>query len=87
MCAAAIAKMKIKRVFFGCGNDRFGGNGSILSVHSDPNSVSHKYRVRSGLLKDEAVEVFQRFYETENRRAPEVKRWKKNPTADNKSSS
>jgi tRNA-specific adenosine deaminase 2 len=82
MCAAAIAKMKIKSVYFGCGNDRFGGNGSILSVHSDPNSISHKYKVRSGLLKDEAVDVFQRFYETENRRAPEVKRRKKNPSGE-----
>jgi tRNA-specific adenosine deaminase 2 len=86
MCAAAIAKMKIKSVYFGCGNDRFGGNGSILSVHCDPNSISHKYKIRSGLLKDEAVDVFQRFYETENRRAPEVKRRKKNPSSSEKCS-
>lgn len=78
MCAAAIAKMKIKNVYFGCQNDRFGGNGSILAVHNDPSSKSHKYSVQSGLLKDEAIEVFQRFYESENRRAPEAKRRKKN---------
>jgi tRNA(Arg) A34 adenosine deaminase TadA len=35
MCAAAIGMLGIRRVFFGCSNDRFGGNGSILSVHSD----------------------------------------------------
>lgn len=78
MCAAAIAKMKIRSVYFGCANDRFGGNGSILSIHCRPGPQSHNYSIRSGLLKDEAIEVFQRFYESENRRAPESKRRKKN---------
>lgn len=35
MCAAALREVKIKRVVFGCRNDRFGGCGSILSVHDD----------------------------------------------------
>ena len=34
MCAAALRDMKIKTVVFGCSNDRFGGCGSILSVHN-----------------------------------------------------
>jgi len=44
MCAHALAivsniignklyYLDIKEVFFGCYNDRFGGNGSILSLH------------------------------------------------------
>jgi len=70
--------MKIKCVYFGCANDRFGGNGSILSLHDSPNPLIHNYNIRAGLLKDEAIEVFQRFYESENRRAPESKRRKKN---------
>lgn len=78
MCAAAIAKVGIKKVFFGCYNDRFGGNGSILSIHNDPNLSKHQYEVISGLLKNESIEIFQRFYESENRRAPENKRRKKN---------
>ncbi|RHY24649.1 hypothetical protein DYB32_008757 [Aphanomyces invadans] len=32
MCAAALALLHVKRVVFGCHNDRFGGNGSILSL-------------------------------------------------------
>jgi tRNA(Arg) A34 adenosine deaminase TadA len=35
MCAGALALLGIGRVFFGCGNDRFGGCGSIMSVHQD----------------------------------------------------
>lgn len=34
LCAAAIGRMNIRRVNFGCKNERFGGNGSILSVHN-----------------------------------------------------
>jgi tRNA-specific adenosine deaminase 2 len=33
MCAAALATVGIKRVVFGCKNDRFGGCGSLLRLH------------------------------------------------------
>ena len=33
MCAAALAMVGIRRVVFGCKNDRFGGCGSILDLH------------------------------------------------------
>ena len=36
MCAAALRILGIKRVFYGCSNPRFGGNGSVESVHSIP---------------------------------------------------
>ena len=115
MCAAALSKLGIRKVYFGCHNDRFGGNGSILSVHTDAYSSSmstphtsshsavgdsptssvsssivsttdqvtvtcnsyHKYDVEAGLLKEEAIELFQHFYTSENRRAPEAKRKRK----------
>ena len=83
MCAAAIAKVGIKKVYFGCHNDRFGGNGSILSIHADQELSIHSYEVIAGLLKDEAIELFQRFYESENRRAPDSKRRKKQGCATN----
>lgn len=34
MCASALSKVGIHKVIFGCFNDKFGGNGSILSIHS-----------------------------------------------------
>lgn len=77
MCAAALSRAKIGRVVFGCFNDRFGGNGSILSVHEDTTIVGSKYPIQSGVMKERAIEVFQRFYDSENRRAPEPKRRKK----------
>lgn len=78
MCAAAISKLKIQKVYFGCHNDRFGGNGSILSLHCDETlTCGSKYEVISGLGKEKAIEIFQQFYESENRRAPDNKRRKK----------
>jgi len=82
MCAAALSMLQIKAVYFGCHNDRFGGNGSILSIHQPcfgDNLLSghHAYPVHAGILKHEAISLFQEFYTTENRRAPETKRRRK----------
>lgn len=33
MCASAIGLMNIRKVYYGCGNDKFGGCGSIFSRH------------------------------------------------------
>uniref|UniRef100_UPI00358F275D tRNA-specific adenosine deaminase 2 isoform X1 n=1 Tax=Myxine glutinosa TaxID=7769 RepID=UPI00358F275D len=35
MCTAALRFLRIKAVVYGCRNERFGGCGSVLSVHSD----------------------------------------------------
>lgn len=83
MCAALISKLGFCRVTFGCANDRFGGNGSILSLHN-VNDISsggphHSYEVHSGVKNAEAVAVFQQFYQGENRRAPESKRKRRLP--------
>ena len=33
MCASALRQYRIRAVYFGCGNDRFGGAGGVLKVH------------------------------------------------------
>jgi tRNA-specific adenosine deaminase 2 len=33
MCAAALSHVGIRRVVFGCTNDKFGGHGTVLSIH------------------------------------------------------
>lgn len=81
MCAAALSRLGVQRVVFGCFNERFGGNGSILSIHEDAVDSKfdnyHAYSVLSGVCKEKAVDLFQRFYNTENRRAPLEKRKRK----------
>ncbi|KAL9686668.1 hypothetical protein QQ045_031061 [Rhodiola kirilowii] len=34
MCAGALSFLGFKEVYYGCGNDKFGGCGSVLSLHS-----------------------------------------------------
>ena len=33
MCAEALALIKIRKVYFGCYNERFGGNGSVIKIN------------------------------------------------------
>lgn len=35
MCASALRQYKIRKVYYGCSNDRFGGTGGVLSIHSE----------------------------------------------------
>ena len=79
MCAAALAKLQIRRVCYGCSNERFGGNGSVLSIHinNDGDNEETLYSVTPGVLQDEAIRLFHEFYKLENSRAPEEKRKRK----------
>jgi tRNA-specific adenosine deaminase 2 len=73
MCAAALRQLQIKHVYFGCGNDRFGGCGSVFSVHSDPVGRSVEtpgYPVTSGIFSKEAIMLLRRFYLLQNDTAP-----------------
>ncbi|KAI0637650.1 cytidine deaminase-like protein [Trametes polyzona] len=71
MCASALRQMGIKDVYYGCGNDRFGGCGSVLGVNSAlPHPKHPAYRAIGGYMHDEAIMVLRRFYITENTNAP-----------------
>ena len=50
MCAYAIKLAGIKTVVYGCDNEKFGGNGSVLSLN-----LLSNYDVKSGVCKEEAV--------------------------------
>lgn len=70
MCAAALRHIGIAHVFFGCANDRFGGNGSVLSIHTDDWSCNSPYTSQGGHMEEEAVMMLRRFYIKENENAP-----------------
>ncbi|KAI5829996.1 cytidine deaminase-like protein [Schizophyllum commune Tattone D] len=71
MCASALRQLGIKEVFYGCGNDRFGGCGSVLGVNeSVPHPKHPAYRAQPGYLREEAIMILRRFYVTENTNAP-----------------
>ncbi|XP_040367718.1 tRNA-specific adenosine deaminase TAD2 isoform X2 [Rosa chinensis] len=74
MCAAALSIVGIKEVFYGCANDKFGGCGSILSLHSSSSEplmsggVSQRkgFKCTGGIMASEAVSLFRNFYEQGN---------------------
>jgi len=35
MCASALRQLRIRAVYYGCSNDRFGGTGGVFSIHSE----------------------------------------------------
>ena len=56
MCAYALKLSGVKKVVFGCENDKFGGNGSILSLHRfGPDG--DQYQITQGVMKDEAIKL------------------------------
>ncbi|KAI0289529.1 cytidine deaminase-like protein [Russula brevipes] len=71
MCASALRQMGIKRVFYGCANERFGGCGSVLGVNKSLAHPKHpKFNATDGYCREEAIMILRRFYVTENMNAP-----------------
>ncbi|XP_048491979.1 tRNA-specific adenosine deaminase TAD2 [Beta vulgaris subsp. vulgaris] len=79
MCAAALSFVGLKEVYYGCANDKFGGCGSILSLHSMSSQHSDfaepkGFKCTGGIMASEAVSLFQIFYERGNPNAPKPHR-------------
>ena len=74
MCAYALSIAGIKEVYYGCPNEKFGGNGSIMSIQKGPGKP---YVSKGGYLKEECIEVLRKFYSRGNEKAPENKRQRK----------
>lgn len=74
MCASLLRQLGVRRVFFGCANERFGGNGSVFRVNWDTPrtepSVDKQYMSYPGLLQHEAIVLLRRFYMKENDKSP-----------------
>ncbi|KAL2554124.1 Cytidine/deoxycytidylate deaminase family protein [Forsythia ovata] len=79
MCAAALSIIGIKEVYYGCANDKFGGCGSILSLHMNSSEkltsgVSKKkgFKCTRGVMASEAIDLLRSFYEQGNPNAGRV---------------
>lgn len=79
MCAAALSFLGLNEVYYGCPNDKFGGCGSILSLHSTSSNQCSSpgakgFKCTGGIMASEAVSLFQTFYERGNPNAPKPHR-------------
>ncbi|KAI8910901.1 cytidine deaminase-like protein [Gorgonomyces haynaldii] len=73
MCGSALGILNVRKVYFGCHNEHFGGNGSIMSIHEGDGGF-HRYPVESGILANEAILLLRKFYITENDNAPQPRK-------------
>lgn len=79
-CAAALARLGIGRVFYGCKNEIFGSCGSLMHMHHAStlqNSSVGGYPVITGICENEAIGLLRQFYNRENLLAPPGKKRKK----------
>ena len=79
MCASALLYAGVSKVYYGCGNPRFGGNGTVLAIHQEKDSVGIGYDSEGGHRADEAVALLTQFYSQTNTLAPDHKRRVKDP--------
>ncbi|KAL3857771.1 hypothetical protein ACJMK2_012408 [Sinanodonta woodiana] len=75
MCAGALRQIGVSLVVYGCKNDRFGGCGSIISVHqAELPTLGQSFHCIGGVMTDRAVQLLKDFYKGENPNCPESKR-------------
>jgi tRNA(adenine34) deaminase len=68
MCAGAIIEARIKRLVFGCFDQKRGAFGSLLDVNKL--GLNHKVEVQGGVLRERSEDLLRRFFH--QRRGTEV---------------
>lgn len=85
MCASALKITNIKKVFYGCSNTKFGGNGSVYSLNIKDTlgfplecfSFSYPSIKIGGKYEQLAIKLLKSFYESGNDLCPPEKRARK----------
>ncbi len=63
MCVGAIFHSRIIEVIYGARDEKFGGFGSILSLHTHKR-MNHHAQVKSGLLAEESSTLLKQFFQS-----------------------
>src|SRR5437588_1871864 len=61
MCAGAVVHARVRRLIFGCADERAGAAGSILNVLQMP-TLNHRCDISSGVLQNECAAILQDFF-------------------------
>ncbi len=62
MCTGAIINSRIKEIYFGAHDTKFGACGSIYNIPEE-NKTNHHLKVYSSLLADECSNLMKEFFE------------------------
>ena len=61
MCAGAMIQARLPRLVYGAKDVRFGADGSILNIFTEPR-FNHRVTVTAGILEAEAAALLQQFF-------------------------
>jgi tRNA(adenine34) deaminase len=61
MCAGALVHARVRRIIFGCADERAGAAGSIINVLQMP-ALNHHCDINSGVLQNECAAILQDFF-------------------------
>ncbi|HEX7530908.1 MAG TPA: tRNA adenosine(34) deaminase TadA [Pyrinomonadaceae bacterium] len=62
MCAGALVHVRMRRVIFGCADERSGGAGGQVNLLQMP-GLNHRCAIASGVLRDECAGLLQSFFQ------------------------
>lgn len=84
MCARILRHLRVRKVVYGCSNDRFGGCLSVFNVATDTRIQEDPLDYKRGVRETEAIDLLRTFYSGENLNAPEeLRKIKKLKTTNN----
>ena len=61
MCCGAIINARIKKVVYGCNDEKGGGAQSLYNLLNDPR-INHQAEVLSGVCEEKCTELLKRFF-------------------------
>lgn len=67
MCAGAALLARVKRVVYGCADEKVGALGSVYDMSNDPR-LTHRFSVRSGVLAERSRELLRNFFTRERKK-------------------
>jgi tRNA(adenine34) deaminase len=70
MCAGAVVQTRIRRVIFGCVDERGGAAGSIVNLLQMP-GLNHRCEITAGVLQDECAAILREFFRKKRAASPD----------------
>lgn len=67
MCAGALMLSRIKKIYFGCFDNKFGACGSLYNLPLE-NKYKHKIEIYSGLLETECKKLLKDFFNLQRKK-------------------
>ncbi len=69
MCAGALVHVRMRRVIFGCADERSGAAGGTINLLQMA-SLNHRCEITSGVLREECAGLLQTFFQARRGRDP-----------------